>query len=464
MTSDRQFDALLRSWLDASAPSDQPQGLLESVVTATAHTRPRPAWLVRLGGEPMPDTDRPALNRFAPLALAATAVVVALLIGISLLVGRPNVGPSPVPNKTHEATPQPTEQTAAAWTATGGMIEPRVLGYTATLLPDGKVLVAGGRSERTAGELASAELFDPGSGTWTATGAMIEARYDGYTATLLRDGKVLVAGGWAGHALASAELYDPSSGTWSATGSMGAVRFYHSATLLKDGRVLVAGGVGSGGGLASAELYDPRTGSWTATGTMIGADDQIALLLLDGKVLVLGAASAEVYDPSSGTWTATGKISENRGGYTATLLPDGKVLVAGGDSATLVVQPDVGGPGPDALTLASAELYDPRTGSWTVTGSMTEARRGHTATPLPNGAVLVAGGYRNSAEGTMTLASAELYDPSSGTWTATAGMLAARIGHTATLLADGRVLVAGGADPAPAEAPAELYDPGGGTR
>lgn len=108
MTSEREFDALLRSWFEESAPSGQPQGLLESVVTATAHTRPRPAWLVRLRGEPMPEIDHPGLNRFAPLALVATALVVALLIGIGLLVRSPNVGPSPVPGPTHQATPEPS--------------------------------------------------------------------------------------------------------------------------------------------------------------------------------------------------------------------------------------------------------------------------------------------------------------------------------------------------------------------
>ncbi|MDH4335109.1 MAG: hypothetical protein OEW24_07620 [Chloroflexota bacterium] len=114
MTSEREFGVLLRSWFDASAPSTQPEGLLESVVTATAHTRPRPGWLVRLGGEPMPDQTRAGLNRFAPLALAATAVVVAVLIGIGFLVRSPNVGPSPVPGPTRSSAPESTARTTPA--------------------------------------------------------------------------------------------------------------------------------------------------------------------------------------------------------------------------------------------------------------------------------------------------------------------------------------------------------------
>jgi N-acetylneuraminic acid mutarotase len=470
MTSERTFDALLRSWFDETAPSNQPQGLLESVVTATGHIRPRPAWLVGLRGEPMPQTGRPGLNRFAPLALAATALIVAVLIGIRALIGPPDVGPSPIPGPSHNATPVPTEQRAAAWTATEHMITAPVSDHTATVISDGKVLVVPADARRSESG-APAELYDPSSEKWIATGAMIAGRYEGYTATLLLDGRVLVTGGWngTGRALTSAELYDPGNESWAATATLRNGRFYHTATLLPDGRVLVVGGIGSGGPLPSAELYDPLTGSWTATGSMNEARSlHTTTLLLDGKVLVIGGssnsgslASAELYDPRTGSWTATGSMIEARLGYVpATLLPDGRVLVVGGDSATRVVQPDVGGPGPDSLTLASAELYDPRSGSWTATGSMTEARRGHTLTLLPNGAVLVAGGYRNDSSGTRLLASAELYDPITGTWTATARMIEARSLHTATLLADGRVLAVGGAD---AVSPAELYDPGSGS-
>ena len=255
------------------------------------------------------------------------------------------------------------------------------------------------------------------------------------------------------------------------------VRFYHTATLLPDGRVLVVGGLGIGGYLSSAELYDPLTGSWTVTGSMgEGRQYHTATLLLDGRVLVVGGsgmgdsvnggslASAELYDPSSGSWTTTGSMSEARLGYVpATLLPDGSVLVVGGDSLTEVDQPETGRSA--ALTLASAELYDPRTGSWTPTGSMREARGGHTVTLLPDGRVLVAGGHSSDTTGNSLLASAELYDPRTRSWSATAALLEARSGHAATLLLDGTVLVAGGfggGDDNSALASAELYVPGSG--
>jgi hypothetical protein len=332
--------------------------------------------------------------------------------------------------------------------------------HTATLLPDGTVLVAGGYGP------ASAELYDPSSGSWTATGNMNEGRGD-HTATLLPDGRVLVAGGSSGPApLASAELYDPSSGTWAATGNMIEGRVNHTATLLPDGQVLVAGGGGSGtlmgpAPLASAELYDPSSGSWTATGNMNEVRGGTATLLPHGTVLVAGGssgpaplASAELYDPISGTWTATGNMLEVRSRHTATLLPDGTVLVTGGISTSSGSY--------DALT--SAELYDPGSGTWTATGNMIEVRSGHTATLLPDGRVLVTGGISSIRRGYDPLASAELYDPYPGSWTATGSMAAGRQYHTATLLGDGRVLVAGGyGTSSHILASAERYDPGSGT-
>jgi len=337
----------------------------------------------------------------------------------------------------------------------------------AMLLLDGRVLVVGGPIE-TISPPNSAELYFPGTGTWASSGSMLAPRFE-YTATLLPDGRVLVAGGVNNPGeLASAELYDPISGTWSATGAMVTPRYGHTATLLSDGKVLVAGGV-TADQVPSAQLYDPASGTWTATGAMAASrSGHTATLLPDGKVLVAGgrqdgaprgSPSSELYDPISGTWTPTGNMITPtlRFGHTATLLPDGKVLVAGGT---------IGGFDP----LASAELYDSQGGAWSAIQGMVAPRSSHSATLLPDGRVLVAGG-RGSADASASglhepLASAELFDPASGTWSATASMVAVRLGHTATLLPDGRVLVASGMGLGTGGsvllASAELYDPGSG--
>jgi N-acetylneuraminic acid mutarotase len=345
---------------------------------------------------------------------------------------------------------------SGTWTATGSLATAREL-HTATLLPNGKVLIAAGENSFDNIYFTSAELYDPASGTWATTGSLATARYL-HTATLLPNGKVLVAGGLNGSGtfLASAELYDPASGSWTATGNLGAARGSHTATLLPNGKVLVAGG-SNFGALASAELYNPASGTWTATGSLGAArDGHTATLLPNGKVLVAGGtgigqfilASAELYDPASGTWTATGSLGAARVNHTATLLPNGKVLVAGG-----------GNNSGSAGVMASAELYDSASGSWAATGSLATGRQAHTATLLPNGEVVVAGGSKLSS----ALASAELYNPASGTWTATGSLGAARDSHTATLLPNGKVLVAGGNNSSGDLASAELYDPASGS-
>jgi N-acetylneuraminic acid mutarotase len=308
-----------------------------------------------------------------------------------------------------------------AWSVTGHLNIARVT-FTATLLPNGKVLVAGGgiNDASVNGETDTAELYDPGTGIWSLTGKLTTIR-SGHAATLLQNGKVLVAGGFNSDILGSdtidsAELYDPASGTWSPTGALIDARYGHTATLLPSGKVLVVGGSNDG-------------------------DLDFAL------------ATAELYDPVSGTWSSTGRLSTSVIFHTATLLPSGKVLVAGG------YEPRFSSGISNPTSLDRSELYDPATGAWNLTGSLNTARHSHTATLLPNGIVLVAGGYDWNSRSNLN--SAERYAQDTASWASTSSLNAARYAHTGTLLPDGRVLVAGGAigNPTIFLDSAELYQP-----
>ncbi len=293
------------------------------------------------------------------------------------------------------------------WTPTGNLGAVRWV-HTATLLPNGKVLIAGG-ADNNGHVQATAEIYDPASGTWTATASLATAR-NGHTATLLPNGKVLVVGGNNENNIyfTSAELYDPASGTWSAAGSLNQSRSGHTATLLGSGKVLVAGGLRNSGQVATAELFDPASvpnGTWTATGSLNTARSiHTATLLTNGKVLVVGGidstgvnptASAELFDPASGAngaWTATPDFPTTVDGHTATLLPNGKVLVAFGRDK-------------NGFALNSAQLFDPAggtNGTWTATGTLSPARSAARATLLTNGRVLVEGGSSDSGADAAT--------------------------------------------------------------
>lgn len=269
-----------------------------------------------------------------------------------------------------------------------------------------------------------------------------------------------------GAGLALVQPCGGASGGFENTGSLAFARADHTATLLPNGKVLIVGGTHTEAGANTAELYDPAGGTWTGTASTTNYRiGHTATLLPNGKVLIAGSGnalfsdkSAELYDPASETWTATGSLTAifGRGGHTATLLPNGKVLVVGGFAVPISSH----------YSENSAELYDPITGTWTTTGSLATARAYHTATLLPNGQVLVAGGenilYNNGEE---TLASAELYDPATGMWTSTGSLATPRSWHTMTLLPSGKVLVTGGATYSPygVFSSAELYDPASGT-
>lgn len=255
----------------------------------------------------------------------------------------------------------------------------------------------------------------------------------------------------------------PAPGAIRFTGNMEVERSWHRSTLLPDGKVFVTGGLDSyGNALASTEIYDPATGRFTDAGNMNSKRaGHSATLLPNGKVLIAGGAyskndwetlsSAELYDPATGRFTQTDSLKTARMGHEATLLADGRALITGGTSASR-----------DARCLASAELYDPGTGVFIEAGNMSEPRIDHTATLLPNGKVLVTGGYamRNSSGGLTS--SAELYDPATKNFSPVAGMNFHRYKHSAVLLGDGKVLIAGGIasyPDKPRDTTAELFDP-----
>jgi RHS repeat-associated protein len=340
----------------------------------------------------------------------------------------------------------------ASFSVTGSLNVARQ-GQTATLLTNGSVLIAGGAN--SSGTLSSAELYNPSNGSFTLTGSMTAAR-SGHTATLLTNGMVLITGGCNTSCLSSAELYNPSTGTFTATtGNMTRTRSSHTATLLTNGTVLIAGGVASGTVSATAETYNPSTETFTATtGNMTAARElQTATLLNNGEVLIAGGfntaslASAELYNPSTGTFSATGSLSTARDYHTATLLPTGSVLIAGGYNSG------------SAGAVSGAELYNPSAGTFSGTGSLYDARTGHTATLLPSGLVLAAGGF----DLVNFTASAELYGGFSGSFSVTSSLHTARTYHTATLLSNGKVLIVGGANGSTVLSSAEIYDPTSGT-
>jgi hypothetical protein len=380
-------------------------------------------------------------------------------------------GPTPTP---YPATPTPRTPAGPTPTAapgsfsrTGSLAGARY-GATATRLNDGRVLIVGGTGNSGSGLMTTAELYDPATCRFQAGGFLPSAR-PGFTATLLLDGRVLIVGGYdttGGHTIASALLYDPATGTFTETGSLKTGRSAHYAARLADGRVLIAGGesTSDGGLLTSAELFDPGTGSFSQTGSMGGVRMGAGVALLpDGKVLFAGGtdgvgytgtghtgdlSSAELYDPATGTFRPTGSMLEGTG-QTATVLDDGLVLVLAQVRNVPV--------GTMPIFRPSAELYDPKTGKFSLTGSPTApAGLGWPswagAALLPDGRVFVLGGT-----------TAQFYDPVAGTFASTASATL-RSGPAMAVLQDGTVLIAGGSvpvgdTPGPSLSTAEIFWP-----
>ena len=283
------------------------------------------------------------------------------------------------------------------------------------------------------------------------TGRM-HAERAAHTATLLKDGRVLIAGGLSGAALRTAEVYDPKAQRFINVGAMRSARAGHTATLLASGNVLITGGY-NGEYLRSCELFDPVTGQFSSGGQMeVPRSGHRAVLLQTGKVLLVGGVgtgwsflrSVEIYEPSTQTSRATGSLSESRESHTATLLSDGRVLVAGGHN----------GRRPNVRIFSSAEVYDPRIGTFTSTGTMIVSRHKHDAVLLGDGRVLVTGGS-DERDGAGMYATAEIYDPRSGTFTRKLECRVPRFKHegTSLLLPNKKVALLGGA------AEAQVYDP-----
>ena len=355
------------------------------------------------------------------------------------------------------------------WVPTGNLNTPRDT-HTATKLPNGTVLVHGGRTF-TADPLSTiflntSELFAPGTGTWAPTGTAFYERTQ-HSATLLRNGKVLVVGGFVQARVVhlppnqppwgyGTELYDPATGRWENAAPLNFPREYPAVTPLSDGRVLAAGGSDPTGENPAvprtAEIFDPVTQGWVPTGDLVfGRSLFTATLLTSGLVLVVGGVSfydeaaqtCELYEPAAGRWRLAGVLGRYRLGHTATRLNDGTVLVAGGVHYTTS--------GDQNGSIADTEIYDPTTEVWSFVGPLNMARSGHTATLLPNGSVLVVGG----AGGSGALNSTELYDPATQTWTLADDLNTARSGHTPILWPPRRgstqfaVMFAGGRDSHP---------------
>jgi hypothetical protein len=305
-----------------------------------------------------------------------------------------------------------------------------------------------------------------GNGTWAQVDPLPQALWATASASL-RDGRIMVIGGATGEssfdAVASATMFDPATNRWSPATAMLQPRAYAMAVTLADGSVLVAGGSRNGQPLDTAERYYPGNGSWVAAGRLNLPRTQGTLTVLqDGRVLAAGGgiegtpgwtstSSTEVFDPKTGAWSIGAPMEVERARHTATLLPDGRVLVTGGATT---YQGDVGS------VTATAELYDPKANSWRHAASMSTPRYVHGAALLTDGRVLVAGGWYATSNTDPSHETAEIYDPATDRWSATASMAHGRAEFGLVKLPDGRVLAAGGDDPAyKVQASSELYDP-----
>jgi uncharacterized protein (TIGR03382 family) len=352
-----------------------------------------------------------------------------------------------------------------SWTTTSNTMSAPRIGHSATRLSDGRVLIAGGEyltGPSSTAYVASADLFDPETGTFAATEPLSTAR-SYHIAQLLGDGRVLIAAGQGeGGVLESAEIYDPSEGVWAPAPPLAIARRRAAAAPLPDGRILVAGGLGNQVH-RSVEIFDPAgTGSWTTSGDMSSPRHGHTLEVLgNGKVMVIAGitttsisdlTACEIFEPLTNSWMPTGSLNVARYYHASTVLESGAVLVAGGYSRGI------------SANTPSSERFDPEAGTWTNAGSIA-ARQFHTLTTLENGAAVAVGGVttREFTDVTQHHTTVDAYDPARSRFSRLDALAEARSWHTATALSDGRLLVAGGAGPLGALATAEVltFDPVG---
>lgn len=373
--------------------------------------------------------------------LALTAVLgLAACAPVSSSTPSPG-GPSGQPGSGQPATSTPATATPAGLITRAGQMTMTRAGHTATLLPDGRVLVTGGCTQRSCeGVTAATELIDPASGTSVRGPDMLQRRV-GHTAVTLSDGRILLIGGFGQQGvLATTELFDPATGSFAAGPELSAPRADVAAFLLPDLSVLVAGGFDGQVSVATTEILDATATAFRETAAMsVTRSSHAGALLSDGRVLITGGgsgggsgevrASAEVYDPAAGTWAATGEMTARRHKHAAAVLPDGRVLVIGGSD-----ERDSRG------RYRSAEIYDPVAGTFGSAGDMGAARYKivSAVVRLQDGRLLVAGG----APG------AEVFDPVGARFEPVGGDgTVDQSFAAAVLLDDGSVYVTGGYDP-----------------
>lgn len=368
----------------------------------------------------------------------------------------PEPTPTPTPDPQKEAEKEKGIELDPGWELAGDLQIGR-WGHTTTVLQNDTVLVVGGRKRLSfrGTTVQEGEILPLGSDEWIKTGTLNWERTF-HTASLLLDGRVLVAGGtgrvvlapgeetmWRGNKdLSSAEIYDPKADEWASSPDMIEKRQLAQAITLEDGRVMIIGGRSGLLTLATSEVYDPVTNNWNLLSPMlVSRKSHSAITLLDNRILVTGGteewaggnlASAEIYDPLKDTWVMVSDMNRSRLGHKSTLLPDGRVLVTGG---TIVGEEEFLGPE------TTAEIYDPFIDKWTLITTDLKPRKDHASVALPGGKVLLIGGGNSIGTPVMEL---ELYNPYTNEWSVAGSLPEGRNLLTATILPDGSILIVGG--------------------